>query len=85
MAETVNECLARREEDKAIQMICELEDALKWRDAEWYDWIFIHNAAFRYCKHFFSTILKNERLVVFINRNNITMYIMIIERIMDFN
>ena len=62
LAKTVKECLERNEEDKAIQMICNAEDALRWRDAECYNWTLIFHAVIKNCKHFLSTMLKNEKV-----------------------
>ena len=63
MAEKVKQCLEGNEEEKAIQMISEMEDALRWRDPEGYNFTLIHHAASKNSRHFLSEILKNEKVL----------------------
>ena len=62
-AKAVKLFLLCNNEDKAIQMIGEMEDALRWRDAEYANETLIHHAAKRNCKHFLQQILKNEKVL----------------------
>ena len=63
MAEKVKQCIKRNEEEKAIQMIGEMEDALRWRDPELFNFTLIHHAASEKSRHFLSEILKNEKVL----------------------
>ena len=63
LAKTIKECLERNQEDKAIQLICKLEDALRWRDVGHYNFTLIHHAMKENCEKFISTILKNEKVL----------------------